>query len=158
MNRAAFMNLFLAVLWLFLFPGGLVSFIFGLLIGFLLLYAFQAVLDSSEYVRRVLAFFNFLGVFAKEFVVSNIVLAKAVLRRPKEDINPNFITLDVNGLREWEIFFLSQCLTLTPGTTGVDYDNVRQILIVHAFDAEDPDAVRANIENSLKKAMLQFSR
>lgn len=151
-------NIMLAVLWLFLHGGGLVNFIAGFVIGFILLYLFQAILQSRSYVRRVLAFFRFVGVFLVEFIKSNLIIAARVLWSPVEDIHPNFITFDVTGMNRWEIFLLSQCITLTPGTTSVDLINDDRTLVVHAFDADDPDEVREHIETSLKSAILRFCR
>jgi len=151
-------NIVMAILWLLLQGGGLIDFIVGLIIGFVLLFIFQSILQSRDYVRRVLAFFVFLGVFLAEFIKSNLNIAGSVLWRPLDDIHPNFITFDVTGMEPWEIFLLSQCITLTPGTTTVDLIDDDQTLVVHAFDADDPDAVRAGIERSLKSAILRFSR
>jgi len=151
-------NIIMAILWLLLQGGGLLDFFAGLVIGFILLYLFQAILQSRAYVRRVLAFFTFVGVFLREFVKSNLIIAGSVLWCPVEDIHPNFITFDVTGMDRWEIFLLSQCITLTPGTTTVDLIDDDRTLVVHAFDADDPNAVRESIEKSLKSAILRFSR
>lgn len=151
-------NIIMAILWLLLQGGGLLDFFAGMVIGFILLYLFQAILQSRSYVRRVLAFFGFVGVFLTEFLKSNLIIAGSVLWRPVEDIHPNFITFDVAGMDRWEIFLLSQCITLTPGTTTVDLIDHDRTLVVHAFDADDPDEVRENIEKTLKSAILRFSR
>jgi multicomponent Na+:H+ antiporter subunit E len=151
-------NIIMAILWLLLQGGGLVNFLAGLVIGFILLYIFQSILQSRTYVRRVLAFFWFGWVFLTEFIKSNLSIAGSVLWSPIEEIHPNFITFDVTGMDRWEIFLLSQCITLTPGTTTVDLINEDRTLVVHAFDADDPDEVRRNIETSLKSAILRFSR
>lgn len=158
MMRSFLMHLGMAGLWLLLSGGGLVSFVIGLILAFALLMLSHSVLGSEAYVRRVSAFVVFVLVFIREFVVSNLIIAKAVLLRDNEDIHPNFITYDVSGMEMWEIFLLSQCITLTPGTTTVDLVDDGQTLIVHAFDADDPDEVRRSIDSSLKQAILRFSR
>ena len=158
MNKSIVMHFGLAGLWLLLTGGGLVSFMIGLGMAYVLLLLFRPVLGSEDYVRRVNAFFVFLAVFLREFVVSNVVIAKAVLFQASEDIHPNFITYDVAGMKPWEIFLLSQCITLTPGTTTVDLIEEGQTLIVHAFDADHPEEVRQSIDESLKQAILRFSR
>jgi len=158
MSKSIVMHFGLAGLWLLLTGGGLVSFVIGLVMAYILLWLFKSVLGSEDYVHRIGAFFVFLYVFSREFLVSNLVIAKAVLFRASEDIHPNFITYDVAGMKPWEIFLLSQCITLTPGTTTVDLIDEGQTLIVHAFDADDPDGVRQSIDESLKQAILRFSR
>jgi len=151
-------NILVAVLWLLLMGGGVIDFAFGMVLGFLLLVLFRWVLKSEDYVRRVLAFFLFVLVFIREFLKSNLVVASAVLFRPVEDIHPNFLTLDVSDMELWEIYVLSQCITLTPGTTTVDLIEEGRTLVVHAFDADDPDEVRQSIRTTLKSAIMRFSR
>jgi len=151
-------NVLVAVLWLLLMGGGVMEFAFGMVLGFLLLTLFRWVLNSEDYVRRVLAFIAFVMVFLREFLKSNLVVAAAVLFRPVEDIHPNFLTLDVRDMKHWEIYVLSQCITLTPGTTTVDLIEDGKTLVVHAFDADDPDEVRKSIRTTLKSAILRFSR
>lgn len=158
MTRCLIMNVLLAVLWLLLLSGGLVDFGVGMIIGFILLFLFRPILDSAEYTRRVLAVLAFIGVFLREFVASNWSLARAVVFRRDESLHPNFIQFDVSGMQPWEILLLSHCITLTPGTTTVDLVDNGRTLVVHAFDADDPEAVRHGIENTLKSAILRFSR
>ena len=102
--------------------------------------------------------FKFIFVFLREFLVSNFNIAWSVVFRSNESIHPNFITFDVTGMTPLEIFILSQCITLTPGTTTIDLEPDNATLIVHAFDADDPNEVREGIENSLKKGILGFTR
>ncbi len=152
------MNLVIAVIWQSLSGAGMVGFGTGLVVGFVMLGIFPNLLGSHEYARRVLAFFRFLKIFLREFVVSNLVIAKAVLFRKREDIHPNFLTYNIDGLRPWEVFLLSQCITLTPGTTAVEISPDFQTMVIHAFDADDPAAVRESIDRNLKAAILAFSR
>ncbi|MGF1679013.1 MAG: Na+/H+ antiporter subunit E [Candidatus Methylacidiphilales bacterium] len=158
MSKSFSINVVLAVMWLFLAGGGLVGFLTGLIVGFFLISMFRPILNSSDYVRRVVAFFRFGWVFVREFIWSNISLARSVLFRPVEKIHPNFITYDVAGLKSWELFILSQAISLTPGTTSVDLIDDGRTLVIHSFDADDPDAVREGIDRTLKSSLLEFTR
>jgi len=158
MNKSIVMHFCLAGLWFLLNGGGLIHFMLGLVMAYLLLLLFQPVLGSEHYIRRLNAFFVFIYVFLREFVLSNVAIAKAVVFRPIEEMHPNFITYDVSGMKPWEVFLLSQCITLTPGTTSVDLIDGGDTLIVHAFDADEPDEVRRGIDTTLKQAILRFSR
>ena len=158
MSRSFILNIGLALLWLSLFGGGFIAFVIGMLVGFILLYLFRPVLGSQDYIRRTLAFISFLWVFLREFINSNLSVARVVLFSRREDINPNFITYDVRGLNSWEIYLLSQCITLTPGTVTIDLIEEGSTLVIHSLDANDPDAVRQSIDQSLKAAILGFTR
>lgn len=153
------LNLFIAVIWLLLSqePSPAV-FAIGFLMGFALVVAFRPVIGNDSYVRRCLAFLRFLLVFTREFLVANVKVAWAVLFRPRESIRPNFITYDIAGLTRAEVLLLSYCISLTPGTTAVDIAPDFQCLIVHALDADQPDAIRAEIDRSLKRGILAFTR
>jgi len=108
--------------------------------------------------RRTARAFLFLLIFIRELILSNLAIARAVLTRPRATLNPNFITYDVSGLKPWEILLLSHCITLTPGTTTVDISSDMTTLVLHVFDATDPDAVRLNLDRRLKNPMLDFTR
>jgi len=158
MARSLASNTFLALLWLFLTDGGMPEFVEGFLFGFLALALFPNMLSSHDYVRRTLALLKFLLIFFKEFAVANWTIAKAVLIRKNDDIHPNIITYDVAGLDAFEIYLLSQTITLTPGTTTLDLVNDGKTLLIHAFDADDVAAVRTSIDNSLRRGILAFTR
>jgi multicomponent Na+:H+ antiporter subunit E len=158
MSRGLIIHAITACLWLFLQQGGVSSLITGLVFGFLLLALLRDLLGVGDYVRRVLGFFVFCGVFTRELVLANLILARAVLFRPLRDIRAGFITVPVAGLRPLEIYLLAQCITLTPGTTTVEVAEDGTELLIHAFDATDPQAVRDGIDRTLKKAILGFTR
>jgi len=153
------LNLVVAVIWLLLSSQpSLRAFIIGLLLGFGLLTLFQRVLGSENYVRRTLALFRFFLVFLREFLLANYVVAKSILFESRDQLCPNFVVLDVAGMRPFEIVLLSYCITLTPGTTSVEMDDAFQTLIVHALDAKDPRAVCDSINRTLRAAILSFTR
>jgi len=153
------LNLLMALLWLFLSRRpNLATFALGYGLGFGMLWLFRPVLPEDGYLRRTLAFVRFLLRFAREFAWSNVQMAHAIWFRPRREIRPNFLTYDVSGLRQPEILLLSQCITLTPGTTTVDVTDDWRTLILHAFDARDPEAVRRGIDAGLRRAILEFMR
>lgn len=152
-------NLLIALIWVFLSSGKpLFSFLLGFSVGFFLLALFPHVLKSKSYVRRTKAFVRFLGGFLFAFLHSNITLARAILFRPKESIRPNFIRYDVSDLGRMEIFLLTHCISLTPGTTTVAIDKEFKTVLIHAFDGEDAATVRVDIDKQLKQPILGFTR
>jgi multicomponent Na+:H+ antiporter subunit E len=153
------LNLTIAVMWLLLnqTPTA-VGFVVGYGIGFALVAAFRSLISGENYVRRSIAFVLFLLVFTREFLVANIKVAGAVLFRSRETLHPNFITYDVTGLTRPEILLLSYCISLTPGTTTVDVTPDFNTLVLHALDADQPDQARAEIDRTLKRSILAFTR
>jgi multicomponent Na+:H+ antiporter subunit E len=153
------LNILVAVMWLLLSrdPSPAVFFV-GFLVGFLFLAAFKSVAGSASYVRRCLAFFRFLLVFSREFIVATMTVAGAVLFRSNDSLHPNFVTYDITGLKRPEILLLSYCISLTPGTTTVDISFDFKTLVFHALDGDNPDALRAEIDRTLKQGILSFTR
>jgi multisubunit Na+/H+ antiporter MnhE subunit len=152
-------NLVIALVWLLLSrePSAVVL-VIGFVVGFALVATFKGVLGSDQYVRGSLAFLRFLGRFTWEFLRANVKVAWAVLARPRTALHPNFITYDLTGLRPLEVLLLSYCITLTPGTCTVQIADDFRTLIVHALDADSPEAIRAEIDRTLKQGILSFTR
>lgn len=153
------LNLLIAIIWLLLSTEPTVGvFALGGLLGFALLAAFRRVLDSGDYVRRVLAAARFLVVFTWEFLIANATVVRVVLFRSKESLHPNFMTYDVAGLKPFEILLLSYCISLTPGSTTVQVTDDFQTLVLHTLDVSDADAVRSRLDRVLKHGILSFTR
>lgn len=157
--KSFLLNLVIALVWLLLSdrpsPAALAV---GLLLGFVLLAAFRPLLGSEDYVRRCVGVVRFTVLFLREFLVANVKVAAVVLFRSRATLAPNFLTYDVSDLKPMEILILCYCITLTPGTTAVEVSQDQRTLVVHALDAQQPDGVRAQIDRTLKRPLLQFTR
>lgn len=153
-------NMLIANVWLLLSRDpGVPAFVIGFLIGFGLLALFRDLLpDGRDYVRRTLALFAFALYFVRLFVIANFNVAATVLFRSNDRLHPNFLTYDVSNLKPPEILLLSYCITLTPGTVSIRIDDTFSSLIIHALDAQDPDAIRAGIDRDLTQRILRFTR
>jgi multicomponent Na+:H+ antiporter subunit E len=158
--KALALNLVIAVIWLLLSSRrSMADFFIGFGMGFAMLTAFNAVLPgAADYPRRCLALLRFGLIFAREFVSANLSVARIVLFERKEALHPNFIRYDVRDLRPGEILLLSYCITLTPGTTAVHVSDDFQTLVIHALDADAPEAIRRQIDERLKTPILRFTR
>jgi multicomponent Na+:H+ antiporter subunit E len=152
-------NLALALLWMFLSGSPSIGTLgVGFVLGFLLLVFLRPVFPESSYVRRALALLRFAVIFAREVVVSNLVVARAVLFRRRDSLRPDFLDYDVAGLSRMEILLLSYAITLTPGTTAVEVSDDLRTLTLHVFDIEDAEATRRHLDRRLKQPLLEFMR
>jgi multicomponent Na+:H+ antiporter subunit E len=130
----------------------------GFVVGYIILWIGKPIFRHDDYFPRMAAAALFVLVFARELTTATLFIARAVLFRRRKDMHPNIITYDVGGLHRWEILLLSQCITLTPGTTTVDVSKDMQVLFIHAFDASDPAGVRQAIDKGLRDPMLKWTR
>lgn len=153
------LNVLIAVIWLLLSSKpSLATFALGYALGLILLAVFRGVLPEQRYLPRLAGFLHFLVLFGGQFVGANLQMARLVLFRRRDALEPNLITLDVADLKPWEILLLSHCITLTPGTSTVQVSPDYRTLLIHALDAARPDEVRQQINRTLRTAILRFTR
>ncbi len=154
-----FINLIISVIWMLLDREmSVLGFAIGYVIGFAMIWLFQPILQSRNYVRRVLGFVRFMFIFSRSFLVSCWSIGRASLIGSIHSIEPRLISYDVRGLSRVEMFLLSHCISLTPGTTTVDITEDFSTFILHVFDTQDPDAVRRDIDKTLRRGILAFTR
>lgn len=157
--RTLTLNLLIAVIWLLLSAQPSVStFLIGFVLGMALLWLFRPVLPAEGYFARVAGTVRFVLIFLREFVLANFEMLRVVLFRSRDELHPKLFTLDVRGMKPWEILLLSHCISLTPGTTTVQVEDDFSTLVIHALDARDPDQVRQQINRTLRRAVLGMSR
>ncbi|MFW6253256.1 MAG: Na+/H+ antiporter subunit E [bacterium] len=81
-----------------------------------------------------------LAILGVEIFKSNVSIAWTVLQ-PKLSIQPQFATVDVHDLSEFNRVVLANCITLTPGTLSVtvepDYIRVHALTDAAAADLQD---------------------
>jgi len=113
---------------------------------------------ARPWTARAFAFVAFALHFTRELIVANLAVARAVLWQKSADLAPGFLTYPLTGLTRFEILVLTHSITLTPGTASVEISDDHATLLVHAFDARDPDAVRASIKQGLEIPLLAWTR
>ena len=157
--KSVAINLAVSIIWMLLQgETTFVTFLAGWLVGFALIALFRPILGSGDYVRRALGFARFLVVFTRAFIVSCWQLVVVSVFRRTCHLQPRVITYDVRGLSLTEILLLSHSISLTPGTTTIDVPPERDHLVLHVLDAPDPEALRDQIDRTLRRAILAFTR
>ena len=132
--RAALLAVLLVIAWL-LWSGFFKALLLGLgtlsvVITLILLVRmgyFNEETFAFRYSHRLLGFWAWLG---KEIVLSSIDVTRVVLR-PKLDVNPTTVKLDVSDLDKVDQALLGNSITLTPGTLTLDVFEDR--MLVHAL-------------------------
>jgi multisubunit Na+/H+ antiporter MnhE subunit len=152
-------NLVISVIWMLLDREmSVLGFAIGFVIGFAMIWLFQPVLQSRNYVRRVLGAVRFIAIFSRAFLASCWSIGRAALFGSIDSLEPRLISYDVRGLSRFEIFLLSHCISLTPGTTTVDISDDLSTFILHVLDTNDPDEVRRDIDKTFRQGILAFTR
>ena len=88
-----------------------------------------------RFLWRVLRFLFF---YMKELTVANIRIARDVLS-PELSIKPEIVEMPIEVHGEFQIFFLSNFITMSPGTLTVDVSVDQKSLFIHFMHVEDAE-------------------
>jgi multisubunit Na+/H+ antiporter MnhE subunit len=153
------LNLIIASIWLLLQDSPtFATFVIGGGLGFGLIFLFRDVLDSRDYTRRVVALFSFVLIFFWQFLVAARDLLRIVLATSMKKLTPRMITYDVSDLKTYETLILCHLITLTPGSSVVALSADHSTLVLHVLNTTNPDAVRDEIDQTLKRGLLAITR
>ncbi len=91
-----------------------------------------------------------------DILVANVQVAWIVLTRPNDKLRPAWIEIPLDLKQPEAITVLAGTITLTPGTVSADLSDEGHSLLVHALDAEDPDAVRDEIKDRYERRLKEI--
>ena len=151
-------NLFISFMWMFLSEDySLPSFLFGYIIGAVLIYLLNRFFPSRFYLYPIYRIIILILIFIRELILSNISIVKLVYGR-KLDFEPGIFEMPVEVTRDWEITLLANLITLTPGTLTVAISDDRKRFFIHAMDIDDKEESIHEIKNTFEKAIMEVTR
>ncbi len=147
----------LTLVWILLqneFSAGMA--VFGLILGILIPIATSPWWpDRPQNIAALrMAAYCFLVVW--DIILANIQVAWIVLTKPNAKMKPAWIVIPLELRTPEAITILAGTITLTPGTVSADLSESGLSLLVHALDAEDPDAVRDEIKNRYERRLKEI--
>ncbi|SBT08674.1 Cation antiporter [Candidatus Accumulibacter aalborgensis] len=98
---------------------------------------------------------RFLGIFALDIVTANWRVARLVIG-PLHRLSPAFVEVPLDLRDPFVATLLASVVSLTPGTVSIDVDRQRWILLVHALDAPDPQALVREIKDRYEKPLKEI--
>ncbi|MBS9719861.1 Na+/H+ antiporter subunit E [Tianweitania sp. BSSL-BM11] len=128
--------------------------ILGLLLSIVALMLVRFQLGTPQTVRRPVKILALVALFVVELIKSAWRVL-VLVTKPRMDVKPGIIVYPLRVQSDFQIALLANLITLTPGTLTVDVTDDRSRLIIHALDAVDPDAVRADIEQGFERLILE---
>jgi multicomponent K+:H+ antiporter subunit E len=136
----------LAAVWLLLnnslSPGQI---ILGALLGWLIPLFTLRFWPESVRIKNPWVLLRFMWVVLFDIFLANLVVARLILGRSRS-LQPAFIELPLALESELAISLLANTICLTPGTVSAHLSPDRRILLIHALDAPDPEAIRDAIK------------
>lgn len=151
-------NILLALIWAALTGSfTLANFAFGLLLSAVALYLVREQLGPPRSFNRGGRILSLVALFIYELVLSGWRVARLVTS-PKMELQPGIFAYPLSVDRDFEITFLANLITLTPGTLSVDVSDDRRVLFVHALDCSDVDKAVRDIRDGFERKILEAFR
>lgn len=96
-------------------------------------------------------------VVLKDIVVSNVVVARLVLG-PQGRLRPAWFEVPLVGDHPMVNALLAYIITTTPGTVSATLSEKRGVILVHALDCGDPQAMIRDIVERYQRPLLKVFR
>jgi len=91
-----------------------------------------------------------------DILVANVEVAWIVLTKPNAKLKSCWVVIPLELTQPEAITILAGTITLTPGTVSADLSDEGHSLLVHALDADDPDAVRDEIKHRYERRLKEI--
>jgi multicomponent Na+:H+ antiporter subunit E len=152
-------NLLLALLWGVWKGFSAEALAVGFLTGFLCLSLLVPAPGARRYGRQVLLGLGLAAFYVWELAVSSVRVAIDVLR-PRLRMEPAVVGVPLDARTDVEITVLTNLISLTPGTLGLEVSPDRRTLYVHAMHLEDgdPERLRQTLKQQFERRVLRVFR
>ncbi|MCQ4304379.1 Na+/H+ antiporter subunit E [Stutzerimonas frequens] len=150
------LTLLLALLWLLL--NNTLSFgqlLLGLFLGWAIPLLVSGFLIEVPRVRKPVKLVLFSLKVLRDIVVANVHVARLVLG-PRKSLRPAFVEIPMAIDNEFALATLTSIISLTPGTVSACLSPDRKMLMVHALDAPDIDALVAEVKRNYEAPLLEI--
>jgi multicomponent K+:H+ antiporter subunit E len=150
------LTLLIAGLWLIIVsrytPG---SALMGLLVGLVVPQVTRHFWHDVPRLRRPLLASRLFLIVLKDIIIANIDVARLVLG-PVARLRPAFVDVPLAVANPHVATILASIVSLTPGTVSVDIDLEAGILLVHALDVADAEALVRSIKTRYEAPLQEI--
>lgn len=94
-------------------------------------------------------------VVLRDIVVSNVQLARRILG-PESAISPGYVWVPLSLSNPTAIAVLAGIVTMTPGTLSAEVSPDRRHLLIHAFDATDPQGLVREVKRRYEAPLQEI--
>jgi len=108
---------------------------------------------SGLRIRRPLVLLRFAAVVLYDILVANVAVARLVAG-PLERVRPGFIRMPLRLRGDVAVSLLANTVSLTPGTLSAFLSADRTELVIHALQADDPDAIVAAVRERYEQPLI----
>lgn len=133
------------------------NFTFGFLLSFIILRIIAGNRDEKKYFRLVPKVIAFILFFIYELILANLEAAYFIIVSHKK-LKPGIVGVPLDAKSDAEITFLTNLVSLTPGTLSIDVSKNRKVLYIYSMNIKDRDKFVKNIKNGFEKRILEITR
>ncbi len=152
-----FLTILLAVVWILLqneLSAGMV--VFGLILGIVIPILTARWWTDRPQGIRPLRMLTYVLLVLWDIIVANVQVAWIILTKSNDSMKPAWVVIPLDLKEPEAISILAGTITLTPGTVSADLSDCGRYLLVHALDADDPDAVRDEIKDRYERRLKEI--
>ena len=110
--------------------------------------------EAQVRIHRPLTLLRFFGVVIWDILVANVAVAALVVG-PSRRLQPGFVVMPMRLRGNVGLSLLANTISLTPGTLSAYLSADRSQLVIHALQADDPDAIIALIRERYEQPLLE---
>ena len=149
------LSLFMLLIWLLLVNDlSFASLLGGVLLGWLIPLATHRFWPDPPRLSHPLTLLRFALRVLGDIVQANFQMARLILGR-SADLQPAFIEYPLDVRHDFTIGLLASTISLTPGTVSADIDRERHLLLIHAFNVVDEQALIETIKTRYERPLQE---
>ena len=149
------LSLLVLALWFALNDGAPASLLPGAILAYLLpryTQRFSVGTPATAHPGKTLLL---LGILLQDIVIASLQVARLVLG-PAGRARPDFVEVRLDLRDPFVATLLGGMVTLTPGTVAIDVDQERWVMLVHALDVADRDALVESIKTRYEARLREI--
>ncbi|ETX27402.1 Na+/H+ antiporter subunit E [Roseivivax isoporae] len=152
-----FLTLLMIVAWCLLTSSiSLGNLLLALVLGILIPQLTYAYWPDAPRGVRVLKLIPYVLMVIWDILIANVAVAWIVLTKSNRAMRSMWVTIPLDLRTPEAITILAGTITLTPGTVSADLSDEGHALLVHALDAESPEAVREEIKSRYERRLKEI--
>ncbi|TVP88991.1 MAG: Na+/H+ antiporter subunit E [Pseudomonadaceae bacterium] len=149
------LSLFMLLIWLLLVNDlSFASVLTGALLGWLIPLVTYRFWPDPPQLRHPVVLLRFVLRVLGDIVQANFQMARLILGR-SADLQPAFIEYPLDLRHDFTISLLASTISLTPGTVSADIDRKRHLLLIHAFNVVDEQALIDTIKTRYERPLQE---